>query len=251
MYKPATTFIFPHLVFLKDVSFKSWSDSKTTKIYKLDWDSFDEAILKRHIARKANCWPSTEFKLVQKFDSYYETLLHSLRFAIPNDYLTEIRRMTQMALSVCGTSRTFDTDIREMCLGPAIECIKVAFKLIADCAYDESTNYFLRVNNKYLLAPMLLFRFWQHQTGSGVVADHSGFDKLESKYKEIRYVKKCTSDILDEIYALDKFLTFFRGQADSIQNAISESNKLELGGSSSGPSIEGSASSKHLRKVFI
>lgn len=248
MYKPATTFIFPHLVFLKDVSFKSWSDSKTTKIYKLDWDSFDEAILKRHIARKANCWPSTEFKLVQKFDSYYETLLHSLRFAIPNDYLTEIRRMTQMALSEWGTSRTFDTDIREMCLGPAIECIKVAFKLIADCAYDENSNYFLRVNNKYLLAPLMLFRFWQHQTGSGLIADNSGFDKLESKLAWLKFTSDCADDVdygtKAELHHLDRFLKSFKNQAESIQKAISSNSKLAVGGSHVGPVISESLEKK-------
>lgn len=244
MYKPAATFIFPHLVFLRDASFKSWSESKTTKIYKLDWDSFDEAILKRHIARNAKCWPDTKFQSVQKFDSYYETLLHSLRFAIPNNYLTEIRRMTQMAMSEWGTSRTFDTDIREMCLGPAIECIRVAFNLISDCAYDENTNYFLRVNNKYLLAPLMLFRFWQHQTGSGLIADHSGFNKLESKYNWLKSNENCTAGILDEICALSKFMVFFKGQAESIQQAITSNSKLAEGGSHVGPVISESLEKK-------
>jgi hypothetical protein len=238
MYKPANAFVFPHLVFLKDVSFRSWSEQgKTTKLYKFDWEKFDEAILKEHIAWNAKSWPNTTFPFVQKFNSYYETILRSLRFAIPQHYLTEIRRMTQMAVMEWGVNRPFDTNIRDMCLGPAIKCIQVAFELIADCAYDEETNYFLRVDNKYVLPHMLLFRFWQHQTGSGMIMEHSDFNKIESRLGSL---KRCTSKspgMDNEIKSLEKFINFFAQQAEDIQSAFSDNVKMEVGGSASGPVV--------------
>jgi hypothetical protein len=234
MYKPASTFVFPRLVFLKDVSFRSWSEqSKTTKLYKLDWDGFDEAILKRHIDWNAQCWPSTKFPFIQKFDSYYEGLLQSLRFTISNNYLTEIRRMTQTAMTEWGINRPFDTNIKEMCHGPAIKCIQVAFELIADCAYDEKDNYFLRVDNKYLIAPLLMFRFWQHQTGSHMIGVNSDFHKLQSLLDGLKDNKNYFDEKVkvSEITSLDRFLGAFNGQAEAIQKVISDGTKIEATGS--------------------
>ena len=234
MYKPASTFVFPHLVFLKDVSFKSWSEQgKTTKLYKFDWDGFDEAILKRYLDWNAQCWPSAKFPFIQKFDSYYEGLLQSLRFTISNNYLTEIRRMTQMAMAEWGINRPFDTNMREICHSPAIKCIQVAFELIADCAYDEKDNYFLRIDNKYLIAPLLMFRFWQHQTGSYMIGVNSDFHKLQSLLECLKDSKTYTDEKakVSEIIALEKFLQAFNDQAEAIQKAISDGTKIEAVGS--------------------
>ena len=253
MYKPVTAFIFPHLVFLKDVSFKSWSEQNKTKLYKLDWDSFDEAILKRHVEWNAKCWPSTKFSFIQKFDLYYEGLLQSLRFAIPNHYLTEIRRVTQTTMTEWGINRPFDTNIKEMCLGPAIKCIQVAFELIADCAYDEQTNYFLRIDNKYLIAPLLMFRFWQHQTGPGKIGEHSNFHNLLSRIDCFKTNKNYPNEKawVSEIAALERFLKAFNDQAEAVQKAFSDNVKLETAGSNPVPVAAGMPTTEEKTRVFI
>jgi len=248
MFKPSSAFVFPHLVFIKDVSFKSWSDSsKTTKLYKLDWTSYDAAIKKDYENHFVKCWPCETYAFVQTFNSYYESILQSLRFAVPQHYMDEIRRNTQMALSE-WISRPFDTAIREMCLAPAIKYVEVAFKLLVDCAYDEDTQYFLRVDNKYVLPHMLLFRFWSHQTGSGMIMDHSDFGRLESRLASL---KKHNIDFPgkdQEIASLEKFITFFANQAEEIQHAIVETQTGAKApskpgsvttGPCIGPSIEG------------
>jgi len=231
MYKPSSVFVFPHLTFLKDVSFKSWSEqNKTTKLYKLDWDSFDCAILKRYIEWNEKYWPGMPLPFIHKFDDYYENLLQSLKFAIPNHYLTEIRRVTQKALLEWNQERHFDTCVRDMCLGPAIKFIQVAFRLIADCTYDENTNYFFRANNKYLLDHMLMFRFWQHQTGSGNLEDHSDFDKLKSKLNWLKSIKNNPENWQErknkEIASLERFLEHFKNQCNKIDKALSDNVKM-------------------------
>lgn len=253
MYKPASTHIFPHLVFLDEISLKSESD-KTLKLYKLDWDEFDSAILKRHIDWNAKCWPSSNIPIIQKFDEYYEGILQSLRFAIPFSYLNEIRRVTQSAMVEWNTNRPFDTCVREMCLEPAISYIETAFKLLCDCAYDVETKYYYRADNKYILAPMLLYRFWQHQTGSGRITDHAGFESLKSRLAwALEISNSSTSQTISvehikrsklEAEALKKFLKYFEDRSNKIQESFNNNVSLEVCGSVSpgtvvqGPSIE-------------
>jgi hypothetical protein len=265
MYKPASTHIFPHLVFLDEISLKSESD-KTTKLYKLDWDDFDSAVLKRHIDWNAKCWPDSSIPIIQKFDEYYEGILQSLRFAIPFSYLNEIRRVTQCAMIEWSIHRSFDTDIREMCLKPAIRYIETAFKLICDCAYDTGTKYYYRADNKYILAPMLLYRFWQHQTGSGRITDHAGFDSLKSRLAwAITVSTSDTSQTISaegiersklEAEALKKFLNYFEDRSNKIQESFDNSIKIEVCGSASpgaviqGPSIEATEVEKRIYKFI-
>jgi hypothetical protein len=245
MYKSTVTYAFPRLVFLKDVSFKGWSDpNKTTKLYKLDWDGFDEVIKKRHTEHNAKCWPTSTIPLIQKFYIYYEDLLQSLKFALPTSYLNEIRRVTQAAEIEFSINRNFDTNIREMCHKPAISYTQVAFNLLCDCIYDEATNFYYRAENKYLIAPMLMFRFWQHQTGTGMIEKFSDFDELELRLLALKNVKNRCLGMEDEISSLEKFLYCFRDHAEKIQRAFSDNTKLELGGShiATGPSLgEGTA----------
>jgi hypothetical protein len=138
-----------------------------------------------------------------------------------------------MAMTEWSINRPFDTTIKEMCHSPAIKCIQVAFELIADCAYDEKDNYFLRVDNKYLIAPLLMFRFWQHQTGSGMIKEHSNFHKLQSILECLETSKNNSDKDAPalEIIALERFLGAFNGQAEAIQKVISEGTKIEATGS--------------------
>lgn len=48
MFRIPHNFIFPRLVSLKELKFKSWSNQDTTTLYKLDWDTHDSKKLKRH-----------------------------------------------------------------------------------------------------------------------------------------------------------------------------------------------------------
>lgn len=189
MFKLRRSFVFPRLVSLSDVKFKSWSQQDSTTLYKLDWESFDQEIYRRHQEWNRQCWPAKELPITQQFAEPYETLLKNFRYTIPAHYLEEIRRSTQKSLVEWNQERHFDTNIRDLCLGPAIAHIKVAFELLCDCLYDEGTNYFLRSPHKHTaFVPLHLIRFWQHQTGSGLILNRAGFAEVEKalRFRENR-----------------------------------------------------------------
>jgi hypothetical protein len=153
---------------------------------------------------------------------------------------------------------------------------------VCDCAYDEETNYFYRADNKYLLPHLLLFRFWQYQTGSGCILNHANFEKLESilafrkqqfekdstyqreKTKKFNrnhkpgqrrdLLEKCDSNLLedaainvDHVMALEKFLQSFQNQVKTI-----ESCHLTIQvNSEEGPSIGDAQIKTKKRSVFI
>lgn len=167
--------LFPHFIHQGEVSFKSWSDSqKTTDIYKLDWDPIDNT-------RKERCLKDADTSevifpgtLPEPYDSWVKDML----FAIPNMYMEEIRRCARLALIEWGASRPFDTMIREICLEPAIYYVYVSFRLIADCLYDEKTEYFYRGEDKSFATQAMLYKFWSFQTGWGLIRDHAQFRRI-------------------------------------------------------------------------
>lgn len=180
MFRIPHNFIFPRLVSLKELKFKSWSNQDTTTLYKLDWDTHDSKKLKRHEKRNRECWPSKDIPFIQVFPEPYESLLKNFRYTIPQNYIEEIRHSTFKAVKEWNMPRHFETNIRDICLTPAIEHIKVAFRLLNDCLYDEKENYFLRSPFKHIFYPQLhLIRFWQHQTGPALILKHSDFYKVE------------------------------------------------------------------------
>jgi hypothetical protein len=206
MYKPATHPIFPHLVYLKDVNFKGWGSEgkeKTTRLYRLDWEGLDLLRQQQHAEWNKKHWPDIIVSIDFKLNSYYEDLLQSLKFAIPHHYMDEIHENTQKTVIEWNKERHFDTNIREMCLRPAIEYAHVAFELLYDCTFDEKTNYYLRAENKYILVHLLLYRFWMGQTGRGCVQKHAGFPELKEHLKYI--VDRATIATMDtEAKSIDK-----------------------------------------------
>jgi hypothetical protein len=238
MFKLRRSFVFPRLVSLGDVKFKSWSQQDSTTLYKLDWESFDQEIYRRHQEWNRQCWPAKELSITQQFDEPYETLLKNFRYTIPVHYLEEIRRSTQKALMEWNQERHFDTNIRDLCLGPAIAHIKVAFELLCDCLYDEETNYFLRSPQKHTaFVPLHLIRFWQHQTGSGLILDHSAFHKVEGilNFRESSMPEKADDS---ETSDLRKFVAFAKDHSkklteENIQTQIDQA-PIEV---NTGPSL--------------
>ena len=116
---------------------------------------------------------------------YYMEWMDKKLFCISASYMTEIKRNAMRAFEEWVViNRPFDTMIREMCLLPAIAHVAVAFKLIEDCAYNPSTKYFDRGDLNKILRYAMMFRFWSHQTGMGLIEDHSEFKILESFTKK-------------------------------------------------------------------
>lgn len=247
MFSLPRTFIFPRLISLSEVNFRSWSQQNTTSLYKLDWGSFDQEINRKHQEWNRRCWPAKDLPITQKFSDPYESLLQNFRYAIPQHYLEEIKHETRKAVMEWNRERHFDTNIRDLCLKPAIAHIKVAFDLLCDCLYDEETNYFLRNPHKYnIFVPLHLVRFWQHQTGAGMIYEHSGLSETKDllQFKENRLEKtEHSNDEKSEIKELKDFMTFIK---EHINNILKDNAKiLEDQKPVEGPSLE-SRSKKNL-----
>jgi len=160
---------FPSLKYEGDTTFKSWGSGGRTILFSIDWEKFDGKLM-------------TDYhSFVSALPDKWDTWLKNFQFAIPDSYLNEIHRCSRLGLFEWSRQLSFDTSIREMCMKTGDAFIKVAFNLIADCAYDPDTNYFYRGNDKYLLPNVMLYKFWGHQTGRGLLWDKAELDKLEKR----------------------------------------------------------------------
>jgi len=169
---------FPSLHRFGETTFKSHSDSENvTGLYTLDWDKVDKT--KKESFMKWKTTRTSDAKFPGTLPEEYDNWVKQLTFAIPRHYLKEITSNTYKALIEWSSEYPFDTNIREMCLVPAIGHVYVAFDLIADCLYDATTNYFSRDPKKTITAQVMLYKFWSLQTGRGLIRDHAKFDKIE------------------------------------------------------------------------
>jgi hypothetical protein len=157
--------IFPQLVFEKETSFKAWGQ-KNTAIYRLDW-SFKET----------QCDHDKHVPLPAQYDQ----MLKEQRFALPPNYLRQIRTSSNDAVTGWNADYPFDTMVREICLEPAMAHARVAFRLMADCLYDDQANKWDRRPSTYLIFHLLMLKFWTNQTGAGLVHERAEITRLRSK----------------------------------------------------------------------
>lgn len=176
--------LFPKLRFQKTVNIKGVGWEKDVNVYSLDWTKCDE-----QKERLFNNWKSTYYSdkdiwYIPTLPNPYDILVKNFQFIIDGKYLREINRNSYNAFYEWNFQRNFDTIIREMCLEPAFSFVQVAFRLLGDCLYNSETNYYERDNILRLIAPkLMLYKFWSHQTGRGLLKKLSLFDTFkESKY---------------------------------------------------------------------
>lgn len=194
--------LFPSLRRFGETTFKSWQDSqKTTDLYTLCWDDVDKfkkEKFQEHSLTSSQVFPGT-------LPKEYDDITKSFIFALPRLYIDEIKSQSRIAQTEWSSDYSFDTNIRETCLTPAISHIYVAFSLLADCLYDPITNYFSRLVYKNMAAQMMLYKFWTFQTGRGRVDDHSRLDKLRERLK---YMKPGEND--EATSEIQKFLKIIK-----------------------------------------
>lgn len=199
--------IFPRLVFSRETNFKSWSGKDTTPIYRLGWEIFDEQLFAKHAAAESRITSRLPIPFTHALPEKWDNWVNHFEYVIPQHCLKEIHRTAFLAFGEWGMERGFDTVIREMCLGPAIAFVNVAFSLIADCAYDKETNYFYRKEDKAILKNVLMYRFWGHQTGRGCRwfnADLHDWDARLLKYRSTMSTCKLIEDFLNDITEFEK-----------------------------------------------
>jgi len=207
MLRVVSPLYFPKLIRIGEVTFKAWSDSpKSTNIYKLDW-SEAERIKKEKFEKWANNHAGTsdslkKYQYFPELPQEYDEWLKDFTIALPANYYKTIREFSRRGLEVWSSEYSFDTMIRELCLKPAQAYIEVAFKLIADCLYDAGKNYFYRGDDKILFAHAALYKFWNGQTGRGLLERNADFDRLKSFTK----ITACVDGDMQKHKIVRKFL---------------------------------------------
>ncbi len=184
MLSVTNSLYFPKLSYLEQVHFGSWSDSEnknsTCSLYYLDWSLKDQKCEDAHLKWLCQYHPDKHCPFYPSLPEDIDMWIKNMKFAIPLNYMEEIRRNAKRGLYEWDIYREFDTSVREFCLNPAISHIYVAFYLIADCAYDPKENYFYRGDDKVLIPHALAYKFWAHQTGIGCLAEHADIDSLRN-----------------------------------------------------------------------
>lgn len=186
MYKLEKELYFPRLNRIGETTFKSWGETqKTTNIYKLNWHWKETILRERHVKWLKQNHPHLDIPFIDDLSEPYNQWMKKMQYALPVKYLHEIRRCAQMANVEYNIFRPFDTSISDMCLDPGIKFVYVAFRLVADCAYDPKTEYFYRGEDKAFLTNALLFKFWINQTGRGMVWQYAEMDKLSNRIEQM------------------------------------------------------------------
>lgn len=183
MLKKNCYLYFPELICVGDATFNYGEEPKRTlPIYKLDWTGKEKAVGKKYETWIKTYHPEIDLSMEdveEELPSFYGHWINEMQYVISLDYKKEIRRCAERALGEWSLGRPFDTMIRDMCLGPAIEFVNVGFKLLVDCAYDPETNYYYTKSDKLILPHTLLYKFWMNQTGRGMVYFYAGLNHLE------------------------------------------------------------------------
>lgn len=160
---------------------KMGETSTPVQLFKLDWESFEQKKKDKFWEWKKKYQPDKEnFVWVEPLPEKYMKVIGGLVFCLRKDYLSEIRYCTQMAFMEWSKQRHFDTFIREMCLEPAQAYVRVAFKLICDCPFDENRNYYREHDwVRRIAVHAMLYRFWHRQTGRGLLWRNAEMDQLD------------------------------------------------------------------------
>lgn len=180
------TLIFPTLRYISDTRFH-YRDGKVQDLplYSLDWSYKDSKCKEKHDRWASTSWPDLNIPFAASLPEKYDSWIINLKFALPYHYRQEIIRNSRRAIDEWSIKRSFDTNVRETCLSPAIEHVWTAFYLLSDCVYDEITNYYQRGSNNDLVRYCLPYKFWSYQTGRGCRKYHSHINELENiEYKD-------------------------------------------------------------------
>lgn len=156
---------------------------RPTRIYRLDWESFDEKKHAQFLDWCKRCGHDHErFPFAVSLPEPYESEVKGYLFALSGGYKAEIIRNAQRAREEWSIARPFDSVICEGCVKPAIEHAKVAFFLLSDCIWDPETKYWRRDRIGPLSTSLMAYRFWLNQTGNGMVWYHAGFASLNRQF---------------------------------------------------------------------
>jgi len=163
-------------------------------LYSLDWSEKDRIMREDFENWVRRCWPQKVIdgktpEFVPLFPPEFDDEVKGYKFMLSPFYLREIRHESQLGVLEWNRERGFDTLMREECLAGAIAHFSSAFTLLADCIVEPQPEDGLLgwSHDLWTLRAILLYKFWERETGRGCVARHSHLDKYDDGDWRNRY----------------------------------------------------------------
>ena len=168
------------------------NDTITRSTYKLDWTKKD-----------TKCSPNQP-----ELSTYYEDVLSNIIYVIDDGYLSEIRRAAWLSIYELNQKRDIDPALKQIYMDPVISYVYEAFRLLADCAFDTSTQYYYRGEHKEILTYLLLYKFWKNQINKNLILKFSRIDELITRSTN-------TDDLTDtKINQINLFLNYINNELE-------------------------------------
>lgn len=175
--------VFPKMVFIEGMN-EGGGQERICK-YKLDWGFFDQKMQQQYTYWR-NKWQSDSGMpddIAPSLPEKYNKEVKEYKYTVSDSMYHEIQNSAMKAAEEWSRYTNFDSDIRDVLHGPAIEYVRCAFTLLA-CSIEGLPNF---SNDKELVIPItaMLYKFWVHQTGRGMALRNSGFYEIYNKAKNI------------------------------------------------------------------
>lgn len=135
-------------------------------------------------------------------------------FAIRGNYGQAIAHYSQLALIEAAKVSMFglDTMMREASHKVSEQAAFTAFRLLSDCDYDPQTQYWSRAPERLILPYLLAWRFWQKQTGRGLIWEKAKIPELINRMHRSNWSK-------EEKALIEEFLDVLRSTEKAMDEA--------------------------------
>ncbi len=169
----ARSLIFPTLLAVT-------TDQDGDILHQLSWE-------KKELAHHETKFSPHDDQYLTALPQPYDDWIKSIQYSLTSEYIREIEHMSNAGKMEWGRTRRFDTMVREFCLEPAIAHIWTAFRLLADCAWDEPNRWWYRDKNlDHVIIPYALaYKFWRNQTGIGMTKSHARIPDLSQRLEHM------------------------------------------------------------------
>jgi len=122
------------------------SQSRTVPIFRLDWKDHD--------------FETKPKGRIDLLPPHWATWLDACRFSIDGVYQSEVTRHCRSALLDWQLDAPFDHRVGEILQQPAVAHVETAFRLLADCLWDEDRMDWQRGHPRLVFLSAALLRFW-------------------------------------------------------------------------------------------
>jgi hypothetical protein len=215
--------LFPRLRHLGEAKLEhpSGKHGHTRGLFQLDWQGCDAIKLDDHIKWVRDQHPDKDLPFVNTLPPIIDETVKNQFFALDEQYLNSIRSHSQAARDIWGARYSMDTMARDRAMQPAEALVHSALWLLADCAYDPEAKYYIRTPTKIILPHAMAWKFWQYQTGRGLLWRKARLYDLEDRVEGSPDVIEMTEGFIsrmmehqDELYAAYGALSVDKGAVE-------------------------------------